>query len=82
MISNILPIVALTGVAMAGCPLSVAIVDAVDHTASVTVTNTGSEALTVFKGNTVLNGSPTKDLHVTDAGIFRVSPCDIPIFRD
>jgi len=69
MISNILPIVALAGTAIAvSCPLSVEIVGAVDHVAQVAITNTGSEPLTVFKGNTVLSDHATKDLLVTDAG--------------
>lgn len=70
MISNILPMVALAGVAMAGCPLSVEIVGANHHVAQVAVTNTGSEAVTVFKGNTVFNEHATKDLLVTDASKF------------
>lgn len=74
MISKILPIVALTGAAMAGCPLSVAIVDTASHVATVAVTNTGSEAITVFKGNTVLDSAPTLDVFVEDAGMFRVPP--------
>lgn len=69
MLSNtMLPVVALAGTALAACPLSVAIVEAVDHTATVAVTNTGSEAVTVFKGNTVLSDHDTLDLEVTAAG--------------
>jgi deuterolysin len=68
MISNILPIVALAGAAMAACPLSIEIAGTVDHIAQVAVTNTGSEAVTVFKGNTVFSDHATKDLLVADAG--------------
>lgn len=53
---------------MAACPLSVAIVDTVDHVASIAVTNTGSEAVTVFKGNTVLSDHNTQDVFVADTG--------------
>ncbi|KAI0200808.1 Deuterolysin metalloprotease family-domain-containing protein [Astrocystis sublimbata] len=67
MISNILPVVALAGAAMAACPLSVEITGANHHIAQVAVTNTANEAVTVFKGNTVLLDHSTKDLHVTDA---------------
>ncbi|KAJ2989870.1 hypothetical protein NUW58_g3244 [Xylaria curta] len=67
MISNILPIAAFAGAAMAACPLSVEITGATDHVAQVAVTNTADEAITVFKGNTVLLDHSTKDLLVTDA---------------
>ncbi|KAF8856069.1 zincin [Acephala macrosclerotiorum] len=67
MISNILPIVALAGTAMAACPLSVEIAGAIDHVAEVIVTNISNETLTVFKGNTVLSPHATKDLLVFDA---------------
>ena len=73
MISNLLPVVALAGAAMATCPLSVEIVGAADHVAQVAVTNTGSETITVFKGNTVLSDHATKDLVVADAGILNFS---------
>lgn len=72
MISNILPIVAFAGVVIAACPLSVEITGATAHVAQVAVTNTGAEALTVFKGNTVLSPHATKDLLVSDAGILSV----------
>lgn len=62
-----LPLVALAGVAMAACPLSVKITSTTDHIAEVAVTNTGSEAITVFKGNTVLSPHETLDLLVEDA---------------
>lgn len=65
MVSNMLAAVALAGTAMAACPLSVAIVDTADHTATVAITNTGSEAVTVFKGNTVLSDHETLDLVVS-----------------
>ncbi len=68
MVSSILPIVALAGVAMAGCPLSIEIASTADHVAQVSVKNTGSEPVTVFKGNTVLSEHATKDLLVADAG--------------
>ncbi len=68
MISNILPIVALAGIAMAACPISVEIAGATDHIAHVAVTNTGTEAVTIFKGNTVFSEHTTKDLLVADAG--------------
>jgi len=66
MLSNVLPIVALAGAAMAACPFAVEI-SAVDHIATVAITNTGAETLTVFKGNTVLNEHNTLDLLVADA---------------
>ncbi|KAI1828174.1 Deuterolysin metalloprotease family-domain-containing protein [Xylaria intraflava] len=67
MISNIVPVAALAGAAMAACPLSVEITGATGHVAQVAVTNTASEAMTVFKGNTVLVDHATKDLLVSDA---------------
>jgi hypothetical protein len=73
MISNILPIIALAGAAMAACPLSVEIAGATYHVAQVAVTNTGSETLTVFKGNTVLSDHATKDLLVANAGMLSSS---------
>jgi deuterolysin len=69
MISNILPIVALAGVAAASCPLSVQITGTTNHVAQVSITNTGNETLTVFKGNTVLSEHATKDLLVADASM-------------
>ncbi|ESZ97811.1 putative Neutral protease 2 like protein [Sclerotinia borealis F-4128] len=64
MISKILPVAALAGVAIAAstCPLSVEISGTTDHIAQVAVTNTGAEAITVFKGNTVLSDHATLDL--------------------
>ncbi|KAI1161011.1 Deuterolysin metalloprotease family-domain-containing protein [Nemania serpens] len=73
MISNILPVAALAGAAMAACPLSVEITGATGHVAHVAVTNTASEAITVFKANTVLLDHATKDLLVSD-----VSGKDLP----
>ncbi|TAQ88770.1 hypothetical protein B7494_g2936 [Chlorociboria aeruginascens] len=67
MISNILAITALVSTVMAACPLSVAITGTNDHVAQVAVTNTGSETITVFKGNTVLSDHATKDLLVAGA---------------
>ncbi|KAI1306403.1 Deuterolysin metalloprotease family-domain-containing protein [Xylaria venustula] len=67
MISNILPVAALAGAAMAACPLSVEITGATGHVAEVVVTNTATEPITVFKGNTVLLDHATKDVVVTDA---------------
>jgi deuterolysin len=63
-----LAVAALASTAMAACPLSVAIVDTVDHVATVAVTNTGSEAVTVFKGNTVLSTHNTQDVFATAEG--------------
>lgn len=70
---NILPVLALASSVMAACPLSVAIVDTVDHVASIAVTNTGSEAVTVFKGNTVLSDHNTQDVFVADTGTYLYS---------
>ncbi|KAI3337246.1 Metalloprotease [Xylariaceae sp. AK1471] len=67
MISNILPVAALAGAAMAACPLTVQITSATSHVAQVAVTNTASEPITVFRGNTVLSEHATKDLLVADA---------------
>ncbi|EAA28872.1 hypothetical protein NCU05908 [Neurospora crassa OR74A] len=67
MIPNVLTVATLAGAAMAACPLSVQIVGADHHVAQVSVTNTGAEPITVFKGNTVLSEHATKDLVVTDA---------------
>jgi deuterolysin len=74
MLSKILPIAAMVGAAMAVCPLSVEITGATAHVAHVAVTNTGAEAITVFKGNTVLSPHATKDLLVSDAGKFPRGP--------
>jgi deuterolysin len=73
MLSIILPIVALAGAAVATCPLSVEIVGATHHVAQVAVKNTGTEAVTVFKGNTVLSDHATKDLLVASAGMLTPS---------
>jgi deuterolysin len=73
MISNILPLVALVGTAIAACPLSVEITGTTAHIAQVAVTNMGSETITVFKGNTVFSPHATKDLVVADAGILSSS---------
>lgn len=70
MLSNILPVVALAGAAYAACPLSVEITGADNHVAQVAVTNTGSETVTVFKGNTVFSEHATKDLLVSSAGMY------------
>ena len=74
MISNLLAIAALAGLAVATCPLSVEISSATAHVAHVSVTNTGDEAITLFKGNTVLSDHATKDLLVADAGILSSPP--------
>ncbi|KAI0160367.1 Metalloprotease [Xylariaceae sp. FL1272] len=66
MVSSILPVAMAAGVAMAACPLSVEITGATGHVADVAVTNTGSEPVTVFRGNTVLMDHATKDLLVAD----------------
>jgi deuterolysin len=68
MLSILLPVAILAGVAAAACPLAVDIASATDHVTEVSVTNTGSEPLTVFKGNTVFSEHATKDLLVADAG--------------
>jgi hypothetical protein len=70
MVSGLLPVAILAGAAAAACPLAVNIASATDHVTEVTVTNTGSETLTVFKGNTVFSEHATKDLVVADAGKF------------
>jgi len=69
MVPNILPIAAFAGAAMAACPLSVKISSTTSHIAHVGVKNTGTEAVTVFKGNTVFSEHATKDVLVSDAGI-------------
>lgn len=58
---------AFAGAAMAACPISVAITGATDHTVDTTVTNTGSETITIFTGNTVLAPENTLDVVVADA---------------
>lgn len=70
MAPNMLALAALAGSAIAtqACPLSVSIVDTVDHVATVAVTNSGSEAITVFKGNTVLSDHDTLDVVATKTG--------------
>ncbi len=68
MLKNTLPIVLLASAASAACPLSVSIADVANHIIDVQVTNTGSETLQVFKGNTVFSDHATKDLLVTDVG--------------
>jgi deuterolysin len=73
MIATVVSVVALAGTVMAGCPLAVEIVGATNHVAQVSVTNTGSETITVFKGNTVLSDHATKDLDVSDAGMPKIS---------
>ena len=60
-----LPVLAFAGAAIAACPFSVEITGAKNHVAQVAVTNTGAEAVTVFKGNTVFSSHATKDLLVT-----------------
>ncbi|ETS77898.1 hypothetical protein PFICI_09960 [Pestalotiopsis fici W106-1] len=66
MLSKVLPVAALAGAAMAACPLSVEITGSTDHTLNVAVTNNGAEAVTVFKGNTVLSEHNTMDILVAD----------------
>ncbi|KAI0390164.1 Metalloprotease [Xylariaceae sp. FL0594] len=66
MVSNLLPVAALAGAAMAACPLSVEVTGATGHVAHVAVTNTASEPITVFRGNTVFSEHATKDLLVSD----------------
>ncbi|KAB8291639.1 hypothetical protein EYC80_006439 [Monilinia laxa] len=67
MVSKILPVAALAGAAMAACPLSVEISGTTNHVAQVAITNTGAEAITVFKGNTVLSEHATLDLLASTA---------------
>ncbi|KAK1982508.1 deuterolysin metalloprotease [Colletotrichum cereale] len=66
MIAKVLPIALLAGAASATCPLSVEITNAENHVVNVAVTNTGSEPVSVFKGNTVFSDHATQDLLVTD----------------
>lgn len=68
MLTKTLPIVLLASAASAACPLSVSIAHADNHVVNVQVTNTGSETIQVFKGNTVFSSHETKDLLVADAG--------------
>ncbi|KAI1333609.1 Deuterolysin metalloprotease family-domain-containing protein [Xylariaceae sp. FL0016] len=67
MISNVLPVAALAGAAMAACPLSVEVTGTTGNVAQVAITNTASEAVTVFKGNTAMLDHATMDLLVSDA---------------
>ncbi|KAK9773115.1 putative Deuterolysin metalloprotease [Seiridium cardinale] len=67
MLSNALPVALFAGAAMAACPLAVDIAGADDHVVHVSVTNNGDEAVTFFKGNTVLSEHSTLDLLVDDA---------------
>jgi deuterolysin len=73
MIAKALPVVLLAGAASAACPLSVKISDTDKHIVNVAVTNTASETVVVFRGNTVFSDHATKDLLVSDAGTFEVS---------
>lgn len=56
-------------VALASCPLDVEIGAIEGHHVDVTITNTANQALTVFKGNTVLSGHPTKNVAVIDTSM-------------
>ncbi|KAF9872318.1 hypothetical protein CkaCkLH20_10145 [Colletotrichum karsti] len=67
MIAKVLPVALLAGAVSATCPLAVEITNSDNHVVNVAVTNTGSETLQVFKGNTVFSEHATKDLLVTDA---------------
>ncbi|KAF1975738.1 deuterolysin metalloprotease [Bimuria novae-zelandiae CBS 107.79] len=67
MLTKTLPVALLAGAASAACPLSISIAEADAHVVNVAVTNTGSETLQVFKGNTVFSSHATKDLLVADA---------------
>lgn len=69
MMTKALPFALLAGAASAACPLSVEITDSESHVVNVAVTNTGSETISVFKGNTVFSDHATKDLLVADAGV-------------
>lgn len=68
MAPNMLALVALAGSAMAACPLSVSIVDTADHIATVAITNSGEDTITLFKGNTVLSDHDTLDVVATKSG--------------
>lgn len=68
MLTKTFPVILLAGAASAACPLSISIADSSNHVVNVQVTNTGSETLQVFKGNTVFSAHGTKDLLVADAG--------------
>lgn len=75
MIAKGLPIALLAGAASAACPLSIEITDSDSHVVNVAVTNTGSETISVFKGNTVFSDHATKDLLVADAGEYYLDRC-------
>lgn len=85
MVSKIFPVAALAGAAVAAssCPLSLKIAGTTDHVAQVAITNTGAEAVTVFKGNTVLSEHATMDL-LAKAGMinFGVSQITLSIVTD
>lgn len=68
MLFNIFPLVALAGTALAACPISIEIASTDAHIAQVAVTNTGSETITVFKGNTVFSEHATMDLVLSSNG--------------
>lgn len=76
MVAKALSVALLAGAASATCPLSVQISNSDAHVVNVAVTNTGSETLQVFKGNTVFSDHATKDLLVTDAGKFTLQSDD------
>ena len=84
MISKALPIAVLTGATAvsAACPLSIEITDTTNHIVNVAVTNTGSDTITVFKGNTVLSEHATKDLLVADMGKFHAETDLVIILRN
>jgi hypothetical protein len=83
MLTKTLPIVLLAGAASAACPLSVSIAHADNHVVNVQVTNTGSETIQVFKGNTVFSAHETKDLLVADAGMHTLNYNYLPwIYAD
>ncbi|OHF04141.1 deuterolysin metalloprotease [Colletotrichum orchidophilum] len=67
MVAKALSVALLAGAASATCPLSIEITNSENHVVNVAVTNTGSEAVSVFKGNTVFSDHATQDLLVTDA---------------
>lgn len=78
MVARALPVALLAGAASAACPLSVEITSSNTHVVDVAVTNTGSETLSVFKGNTVFSDHATKDLLVTDAGASTITSPPFP----
>ena len=59
-----------SAVAGSPCPLSVAVANGKDNSIDVTVSNTGKETITVYKGNTVLSGDDTQNTEITQECTF------------